>query len=430
MKQRLKALKVFHDVTNRLVYMFISEFFRLAGFYIGEGIADEYSAEEYLRDEGCFQLFLYISEDAPQNRELLRWQHVLKHIVPASYSQKNEDKITFLNNLITDLDQMSSANGIEFPLIPLQKLVNIYVDNDLCKASYNLQYYRLESKIHHFSLDAYKKASEEFETLAVQEDAEPYLKYADLYCKQKMNLACSYLPEAAFVNPTESLAQMCKTFIEEYPFFSNARVLLGMIYELSHDNLKNAIFAYQDALSMEDDKCYSAHIYYWIGKLYENWDRYDLARDSYEKAYYYKKKYRNIYKMSAMANHDKDYVKRYLYLKECIDMLEPRRQLFMDPLEIEYYFKICGLLCFNCAVQRQTNYDEVILYGSKAIDFYYHYVYDAPSFQELYGKDAKTYRDLSRGRWNLKNTYQCMAIAYRETGDLVESERYWKLSEG
>lgn len=134
-------------------------------------------------------------------------------------------------------------------------------------------------------------------------------------------------------------------------------------------------------------------------------------------------------KMSAMANHDEDYDKRYAYLKECIDMLETRKKCFMDPLEMEYYFKICGLICFNCAVQKRSDYEQVIYYGNKAVDFYYNYIDDTSSFYELYEEDAEKYREVSKKWWNLKQTYQCMAIVYREMGDWEQSEMYWRLCE-
>jgi len=423
----LKAIKILHDVTNRMVYNLVSEFFRLAGYYIGEGIVDEYDREEYRKDGDCIQLFLCISVEKRDICDFLEQNSLYLHIDPTEYEK--EEKVPFLIQLLGRVEEVLCTASVQFPERLLKEMAEIYVENDLCRASYNMQYYRMRSEIHQFSFNAYKSALSALERLQPGQGEEVYLGYAKLYCKQKINLSCYYQDEKAVQYSVEKLEQECIGFIEKYPQFSNAKVLLGMIYEIFHYSIKKAINAYLAALDMEGKNCYAAHIYYWIGKLYEMYrSGHDEAKKAYTKAYDFKKKYRNIYKMAMMADAEEEYENAFRYFKECLDMLKPRMDSFMDPLEMEYYFKICVLACYNCCVRRE-DYQQAIRYGEEAIAFYENYVENTSIFAVIYGEDAEKYRELTKKRMKKKKIYQYLAIAYRETGDMEKSESYWKKGE-
>ena len=102
----------------------------------------------------------------------------------------------------------------------------------------------------------------------------------------------------------------------------------------------------------------------------------------------------------------------------------------MDPLEIEYYFKTGVLISFH-SQRHLEDYAQAIDYGNRMMRFYEQEFSDKPSrhFEYWYGPDALTYQELSERRLKCKKLYECLAIAYRESGNMEESEKYWKLAE-
>lgn len=421
----LKAIKILHDIKSRKLYNLVSEFFRLSGLYIGEGIIKEYTKEEYYSDCDCFQVFICISRQKPLEPLVLIDSERYIYI---DASEKRDSK-DILEALMGDICRMSNEEMFYASENVLRGLIFPYLEFGLCKASCDLQYYRLKADIHKGSEKAFAGALKFLQDEMGENGTECWLEYAKLYCKQKINLACYYQENRALEYPVEGLANECKEMISRYPQFSNGKVLLGMIYENSHNNIKDAIWAYREALESEGKKCYSAHIYYWIGKLYENYgSRHDDAKYAYQNAYLYKKKYRNIFKMATMARVEKDFQKELQYYEECIRVLEERKDVFMDPLEMEYYFKTCLVASFSC-MNENRNLDAAVQHAKNAERFYNRDINETTVFEELYGEEAEQYRELTKSRMNQKIVYQYLAIAHRELGKKEESDNYWLLSE-
>lgn len=417
MEPTFAAIKIIHDVKHRPVYYLFTELFRLLGFFIGEETVGERKQNDAVCDEEkCFGSILYIGD--PEELNDFSNKNIImidpdEYFFPDAVNQINTPEN--MKNMLKTLAQINekvSVIGLEFPLDLVQKVLPIYLENNVVKAALQLQYYRLESDIHDYSRQVFSDTLNALERLSYTGKFTWCFLYAKLYCKQKVNLSCYYQENGLFVYDVDVLAKECRKLVDSEPNRSNAWVLLGMIYDVSKEHIKYAVEAYQRAINLDGRCCFSSHIYYWIGRLYElAGDNHEDAQKAYQGAYRLKKKYRNIYKMGKMAAADGAYQKAVSYYEECLDNLEESRQLCMDPLEVSYYFKTSVLACFTCVVYLK-DYERAVVFGDRARLFYKEGV--TKDFEKLFGSEAVTYREITEKGIRLKKLYECLAIAYRE----------------
>lgn len=432
----LVAVKIIHDIKNRLIYNLYAEFFRFWGIYVGEGTIDDYTKVRAREDRECFQLFFCVSEASNKHEVsnstvagMDEWKYInvgeYKDIL-WSFTDRDKDGLKLKMEETLDAAWIS-LNVIEFPVSLLKNILGIYIEENVLEASCQLQYYRLKSKLHKKEEGIFRAALTRLEKLpndGIEQFG--YLDYAMLYCKQKINLSCFCQKNKLLGYIPETLAQECCEVLEAYPDFSNVWVLIGMIYENFEDAIKKAIEAYRRAIIMEKEECYASHIYYWIGYLYEKYEDYDSAEYAYEKAYKLKKKYRNIYKKAKMAERRGEYLQELQYYDECLRHLEQKKSMMMDPLEIEYYYKTNVLACHNC-VFKQERYDRAKEYGERAYAFYEELQKpEKKYFKYFYGERAEEYQKISLKRINPKKLYECLAIVYRKLGDTERADRFWR----
>lgn len=435
--EHFAAVKILHDIKHRMVYNLYTEFLRLLGIYIGEGTVDKYTAEEAQEDLKCFQFIIYIADKKLELSNDIIDEADLFYVNPADYepltfSDLNEEvNHAQMRSFMEELSARAEQKGMKFPdLQNIQSLLEIYFSCNILKGSYHLQYYRMENPIHEESEIVFGNALNQIESNCTDGFLNDKItRYAKLYCKQKKNLACFYQKDKVFIYSVKELSEECLQLIKDYPEFSNAWVLLGMIYEKSHDDIKSAIEAYYTAIEKVGDCCYSAHIFYWIANLYEKYtSRHIDAKYAYEKAYNHKKKYRNIYKLAKMAEYEEDYEVELEYYSECLQMLDKYREILLDPLEMEYYYKTGVLACFKY-INIFQDYEKGIRLGLEMERFYNNIIDNSKYFKAFYGSDANKYQQISMSRISLRKLYECLAIAYREIGQLDKSQEYWQVSE-
>lgn len=335
------------------------------------------------------------------------------------------------------LKEIFECNSIENTW--LDDLVSIYEKYSLLQASVTLQYFRLNGK--ELVLNAGKRfehAADDFPKLIKNPEylEQKNVRYARLYCKQKANLA-QHLYNKSVVYYIDKLAVEGLSILENFPKFSNAWVLLGLIYEISNDFTRDALDAYDRALEMIKGKPYASSVLYWKGRKCETDDILkSVSQDSYIKAYGLAKKYRNIYKVAQIYLEKKDWQQAIHYFTECIEEIQKKGN-YLDPLEQEYYFKVNVQMSF--AYIEQKKYIDAIIAANNAIQLRKHVLDERDKedknnckyikfFYKMYANmEPEKYIDLTLGRMGLQNVYQSMAIACEGCGFQEEAETHWKL---
>lgn len=470
MMNRIRAVKIVHDIIHRADYVFVSEFFRLMGVFVCEGILDiltkgteKTRAEEMTEVDFC----IYVGKKAPDEEEYAlldtgeeAYEQALQRLpadtvyfydivsmavedVPQAdtrqepafraFSVADQKKILFqlLKSLIIkDTSVLSDKNLFD----QIQTLINVYVNNNLALQSINLQYYpslksfaaenvKTVMKNGYFMLDQFMQRAEEY--AQIDSTIRSHYEYARIWCKVKANLA-SYYQDEESVFLIEKMAEECETLCREYPDFTNAWVLLGLCYETSRTKNNEALAAFQKALENISEQCLSSTVYYWVGKRYEN-NRNDreLMKYSYELANSKKKKFRNIFKLAVIAKNEGDFETATRLFDEIIAGLRKKVKMGMaDPVELEYLFKSYnqkGLMSFQ-----SESYAKVVDVELKALEVRDKLLKDSPYFSVFYGSEAERYKELTRRRMGIKTTYLLLSESYRKLLDKEKAEEYFE----
>lgn len=440
--EKFRAIKIVHNIYNRIDYLFLAEFFRLCGLYVGEeDNLEQFDPMKELEDK-CFDFFIFVSKEE-QLEEKQGWEQFEKEtgliffdsirsaVLGSSRDQKireveNKDKKSLLIKCLEHI-------GKKIPIgkkISESILMDVYVDNDLMICSSSLQYYpKKESLAIQMAGKGMLQAYSQLNNADIISDIKSYQWYAKIWCAVKVNDACKYRQKILYFEPLE-LAEECEKLSAEYPDFSNAIVLRGLCYEHSKDRAIEAIGAFQQALECEEEEhCYCNAIYYWIGKRYEAYEvRKDLARKYYFRAYQTKRKFRNIYKMAIYEKDSNRYMEAEDLFLQIIDALSEKLEVHMaDPLELEYAFKAYQQMCvmfYNQCDDSTIKYRKVIEYGNAAIKIKNEEIGRSALYVDLYDRapsgtrdgklSAVKCREISLERINLENIYKILFFAYND----------------
>lgn len=403
----LESILLSYKNEYRIEYQYYAEFFRLIGVYVCEDVIfdddDEIDCAYQIRDFSAFY----------------RVDGRMNFSDPDDRKSKLEDVLKV-------------AFGIPKLLEWQEDLIDVYEEFRLMQASVTLQYYRMKAAKVSESGTCFDKAADALVDLIETKSQyayEKHVRYAKLYCKQKANLA-KHLCHEPIIYYVNGLAVEGLALIKQFEDFSNVWVLLGLIYEISKDFVRDAIDAYQRALEAVGDKPYASSIFYWRGRKCEEYVSLQPLKDeSYEKAYHLVQKYRNIYKV-ARYHYDKgEQEKGFEYFQKCIRKIG-RKGNYLDPLEQEYYFKVHILLSSMCL--KQNKFYNAIIYAKKAIELrdgiadglkrensyteFYYKIYDEP----------QNYIELTLERMGTRQAYQYLATACQACGMLEEAEEYWE----
>lgn len=468
----LRAIKIIHDRKNRGLYNVIAEFFRFVGVFVLED-APGYLNDTQKIDDTQFDIYLYENET-----ELLSLLNEKPHYSIIVNNQKLNTGInnltlqeTVLVNAKMDLHKLFKSifneiqkSGIIVPSNVIGDLLPIYLNANIVIAASNLQYYRILSAMHEKSKSIFQDAVEELNALynvtngVSREDsaqAEFHYYYSLLYCKYKVNLACWFIKngeynrrrgdgelcdangfrrEVQLQYKVFDLVEECRKLLAKYPQEPNLYVLLGLITERASDGYSICVDAYTRALQSIGEQPYASHVYYWLGKGHEkhmeknkekNKENIYEAKRAYAKAYLLQKKYRNTYKVAVMYEKENNWPRFFEYLKKCKAELEKvfAQDIPLDPLELDYYCKVCLLLCMR-SWQYLNDADAAIQYGEEVLKFFELHIKNdgLGEFQRLYGKEYTFYQRESQNRISFKHVHETLAEAYRSKDDMVNSE--------
>lgn len=409
MKKNFTSILLRYKNKNRILYQTYAEFLRLAGIYVCEDIYE--ADEEDKWAEFDFSIRYEIPEDEIEigNGE----ERALKNL-------KNE------LSLVDGDDVFGEGSDLYICYDDIRK---IFVKNYLLTSSVTLQYFRMESKLVEEAGENFARAADEFVELIKKRadyQSNRHIRYAKLYCKQKANLAQYFCGNSVFYY-VNNLAEEGLGIMKQFPDFSNAWVLLGLVYEISKDYGRDAIDAFQRAIALVNNQPYAANIYYWLGKRYEEYDSlYNMSDESYQAAYNVVPKYRNAYKVAVSYMQKGKWEQALLYFDKALQLLEIKGD-FKDPLEQEYYFKVN--LHIGYIFLQKEEYDNTINSVDKAltlrkglentekkyIDFY----------DQIYGGKSDEYRALELQRMGIRQAYLYKATALQKMNQSGQAEKYW-----
>lgn len=463
MKFKFRSVNITHDILHRIDFFYIAELFRFMGILVCENILLDgdgkgenlerkdaqstiYSAEIFVGKHsinaaeagalGCsveeYQNQLKVLSDKTiylYNNKYIQAQLALQNagdFLPRfilCHENCNMQKsilsvffVDVLNSVYTESDEEGVSAG------QLKKLIDIYVDNELWLHSMNMQYYAQRkseaiSKAKENFLSAYEALRKVLKDKSTMKAEKRLYEYALLWCEVKINNACNYGKEILYF-PLEDLAKDCRDLCASYPDFSNAKVLTGLCYEPSSNSANEALAAFESALKELQGECFSSAVYYWMGKRYEPYsNRKELAIKAYSLAYQKKPKFRNIFKLAVAAKDSGDNEKALERFDEILEKLKLKEKLyFLDPLEIEYQFKICVQKCY--IYYRDDNVIAAIKAGEEAVRI--KNVVDNQEinntenmfFDKFYGEGSDEYRKILSERFSVNVVYRMLSESY------------------
>lgn len=438
-----KSVKIIHKISDRIDFLFLAEFFRFCGFYVGEETIYKLSPDEEINKEH-FDAYIWIPpmEDEFQISDfgklhdvynIVYFYEIRKTVLPAGEAESE----------IRDIDSSKKKRLIEECLCKAgisrlntdiwNALADVYIKNDIMLASSSLQYYALkDSSAIQDANESFLNAYDRIKTIIKSNlGTNGNIRYAKIWCAVKVNSTRQYQNKALLFSP-DKLAKKCKKLYKDYPDFSNAKVLEGLCLDYSTDRGFEAIYAFRQALKAEQDMCYSTAIYYWIGKRYEAYDANQReAEYYYQKAYDTMPKFRNIYKLAVFAKKRRDFAATQAYFAQIIDVLVKAVEINMiDPLELEYAFKAYQQMChmyYDKCTDISIKYEKIVYYAQAAIDVR-NLIESSIFFDRLYGKEkAEAYRDISRSRMSLNSIYLMLSNSYNDLNEFGLAEKYKNL---
>lgn len=440
-----KSVKIIHKISDRIDFLFLAEFFRFCGFYVGEGTVDYLSIQEEI-NQNNFDAYIWIpsKEEGFQILDFGRL-HEIYDIVYFHGIRKNILSIGGAETEIKDIDNSKKKQLLEACLKETgisinesdtaiwNKLVDIYVENDLMLASSSLQYYTLKDSSAIQDANArFLNAHNHIENIIKSNlNINRNIQYAEIWCAVKVNSTREYQKKALLFSP-DKLAKKCEKIYQDYPDFSNIKVLEGLCFDYSTDRGFDAIYAFRQALKAEQDMCYSTAIYYWIGKRYEAYDvNQREAKYYYQKAYETMPKFRNIYKLAVFAKKKGDFAATWKYFAQIIDILDHTAKINMlDPLELEYAFKAYQQMChmyYDKCTDISLKYENIVRFAQAAIKVR-NMIDSSIYFDRLYGKEkAEIYRDICRRRMSLNSIYLMLSNSYKNLNEFELAEKYKNL---
>lgn len=475
-KYKFRSVNITHDILHRIDFSYIAELFRFMGILVCENILFDdsksenqteetvqdtiYSADIYIGKRsinaaeaealGCSDeeyhnklkelsdraIYLY---DDPYIQAQQKSQNV-KDFLPAFIVCRQScdvQKRIIRDFLINILDSIYAESDEEVVSAgQLEKLIDIYVENGLWLHSMNMQYYAQrrsdaisEAKVNFLSAyEALEKVLMNKENMGAERRL---YEYALLWCKVKINNACNYGKEMLYF-PLEDVANGCRNLCAAYPDFSNAKILLGLCYEPSSNSANEALAAFDSALKELQDECFSSAVYYWMGKRYEPYfNRKELAKKAYNLAYQKKPKFRSIFKLAIAAKDNGDNERAIEKFDEILWKLKLKEELhFLDPLEIEYQFKIYVQKCY--IYYKDDNVIAAIKAGEEAVRIKNTVdnkeMNDTENlfFNKFYGGDSDRYRKILTERFSVNVVYKMLSECYSKIFKVDKAREYQK----
>lgn len=405
--RNFKEAILYYDIEDRIEYQLYADFLRLAGIFVWEKCTLFESGDQIAQEDAEPETLIF----SVQSREPSGIGYI---------SDKTIQEMS-LNGLLDAWKDLLEETEYKQAF---QKLLDIFVNEDLLRAGATLQFFRKKDELVEKAGECFEHACRRFQKLIENnEDVadNKHIRYALIYCGQKANLARNICRMPGYMS-TSVLAEQCLDLIDKRPEFSNVWVLLGLVYEFVNEKVLDAVDAFKRAGEAIGDRPYASSIYYWLGKRCENLSKeQSLSNRAYRIAYRMDQKYRVIYKVAWCYEMKYDYENAAKYYRECLNRIRKKEKL-VDPLEQEYQFKTLVKLGYiylkeldlpKCIslFQEALELRGYIQQGCDAVNEYTKYYY------ELYGKEeAAHYIHLELSRMQTAKIDQYLALAKKKWG--------------
>lgn len=452
-----KAIKFIYDIEDRIDFIFLSEFFKLAGFFVGEADESECLTEKNKADDACFDSVFYIGSRSAEavgrtSEKVLNFVKIRDEVYSGSgitnpglitqTEKEHQKKI-----LLGCLDKLTFEKG-SLSRETSRLLIDCYVDNNLMLHSANMIFYQnrpseIITEAKAAFLEAYESLNTEKREKALEDNY--YFDFAISWCAVNVNNACKYNNEILYFRE-ETISGPIQKLIANYPTYANAKVLMGMCYEAYQDKATATINYYLEALYRVATECYSTDIYYRIGKRYEGFSQErENAFRYYQKSYNRHQKYKNIFKIAIYARDRQDASTAIENFENILDRLALHlKKEYATPLELEYAFKAYFQLCYiyyqrikdktSISADLWSDCQKVISYGKKAeqvidSELETNLIENNKFYNDLYGENAAVYRAWSRERVDTGSLYKMIAQAYLKQQNIEQSTAYMSKAE-
>lgn len=404
MDQALKySLKIVYGIKSRYEAAYISEFFKMCGFFVFEKEVPEdvKKYETLTQDVEQFEhvLFLgidsvdfdtYFAMDLIRNAEYLHKMDAHEHFLDAYGS----DTFSLLNDWLEEMaDVIRPGMGVSF-----RPLIEFYVRNHYCRLSYIKRYF---GKV--VGVDGKKELRQAF--LSFIQELEripdgsilPYCRYTQYLCARKVNDICMQL-QLSFHFPPKLMIEKCLRILDDAPEFFNAYVLAASFATCDASLGANVIPFYQNVLRGHENHPALVNTYYRLGQYYEK-HRDDMknANQAYDRAVEIVPDYfRALFKEGGKLLDSKKYASAIDMYTKIIQKLNVKRSHnLLFPVEYEYLCKcylLLGLIYqryWTDQVNEENQYRSAVKLVEQELE-------DSSFFQDFFGDRQGIYLKLLR----------------------------------
>lgn len=340
MLQDVKTILIVYEDKQIKKYLCLSTFFALCGIFTAGRREEDilFDAEGRVSFEGC-DFLIVLSSNLPNENVLLPDERMFV------YGMESEC-YGLIQEVLQKMRDDRSIGGKTYSA--LQAIMVICKRNKLRRTEYNGQFYfyvREEVENAYFS---YRRAYEELRDKQREYEGNPYFWFTRGHLIRRMHELAKVAGNEQEYD-TELVIGKLEKILENNLHFTAVYALQGFLAELDKSLQGRAKDYYSKYFECAGDGPYTSKVYYKLGHLCEIRGELCEAAEAYEKSYQVdKKNYRALYKKARFAETmQRDYEKAWRFYNIIQMQLEKiRRSGIMQPIEIEYLFKVyyCKLL--------------------------------------------------------------------------------------
>ncbi len=350
------SLRIVYNIQNRYEAAYISEFFKMCGFFVVEQEVSS-GAAEYERIMGNYRrfhhnLFLgiprldyetYFLEDCRRHPGIVCR-------LPANPSFLSDYRRKAFSNLEIHLTYIVTR-VLNFESPGLADMVSVFVRSEYCRASYIKRYFceavpiEKKEELRRTFMQVIS-CLEQNERVNCDKTIYPYYLYAKFLCARKVNDICEALG-MAYVYDLKQMIKGCLLILDFLPAFPGAYVLAASFCCRNAYFRASIVPLYEAALKQNEENPAFANVYYRFGHYYEKQrENMKRANANYKQASLIAPKYfRAVFKRGMRHLNKRKFSSAICAFSQVIETLDMKREYSMlFPVEYEYLCKCYVLI--------------------------------------------------------------------------------------
>lgn len=398
-----RIIKLSYKVQNKFEAEFIAGYFRFMGVMV---------AQEIYHDDAIQK------EDSEKYDDHVIFEQIPEYRSNNNYNGHDKDKQVFLIQWINE----NVFENNDF----LDQIGEIFVDEHIMQVSCIRHDYPNQitwiQKVCEYYMNAYDKLLEIDET-NMDEALLSYGKYAQLYCKEKINkLFQLVFGSMGLEYDTKELVDEMGKVIEKNEDFYNIYVLQGLATNLDARYYRDTPVYFLKCINELQDKNEEilSFIYYRIGLSYQMKQDNDIEAFKYyqHSAESCNKNYKAFYKLGIYAlKLEQNYQKAEIYFTRALDILDEMNEKsmsYLKPEEFLYYYKLyreMGII--NIRFKKNEN-QKALQYFRLAKDVYDSMCEENKYMSKLFGENKKICCDAIKEKINITTNESDIRILTEE----------------